>query len=57
MKEYVVDVIVEQTYNCTVEAETEKQAQKLAREAWEQRNSDFIDEGIVEVNIVEEVEK
>lgn len=54
MKEYNMDIVVQQTYNCTVRAENEEQAKRIARKRQECRNTVLIDEGVVEVEVVAE---
>ena len=54
MKEYVLDVVVERTYTCTVEAESQTEAENKVREMWNNRELDLIDEQIALIDLVEE---
>ena len=53
MKEYYMEVLVTQTYHCTVKAKSEEEAKEKAISEWEQRNTDFVDEEVMSVEVID----
>ena len=52
MEEYYMEILVTQTYHCMVEAKSEEEAKKKAIREWELRNTDFVDEEVMSVEII-----